>query len=397
MHILGKALCVTLIVTATLCGCVTTDVTIKPAVNLPQISPQVQMTVGVYQSPEFRAYESIARQYRFPVGEASVALFQELFTKAIKKVVWIENRPPISTGGLQFSAVIEPQIDEFRVFWLLVSNAYKVWAEIHYGFTVYSPDGAVLTSWTVKGGGESTSLDRAVNYAMQEAAHRFITSFNEVPEAKRWLQGLPQQGSQASRVVQTTRSAPEFSKQAILGAYPGVVTVCADTNPVLKGQNIEVSTRFKESGLIAIRVEIKNQGSHRLLIRHRDITIVRPDGTELSSLPASIFAALGVNPRMKGWTAPSGVGVGALPLVFTSLLNVAAMEAERKEMEAHLSIYKDRELYDTTLVRGKSVQGHVYFAAPVESMDLEDLKLVVPVIDFDSATRYVVQLPLNQP
>ena len=392
-----KLLYVTFIFAVGMCGCVTTNVTIKPTVDIPQRAPQVQMTVGVYQSPEFRAYESIAKPYRFPVGEASVTLFQELFPKAIKKVVWVENRPPISTGGLQLSAVIEPQIDEFRVFWLLVSNAYKVWAEIHYGFTVYSPDGAVLASWTVKGGGESTGLDRAVNYAMQEAAQRFITSFNDVPEAKRWMKGLPQQGSQASKTLQTMRSAPEFAKGAIQGTYPGVVTVNADKNPVLKGQNVEVITRFKESGLITILVEINNQGSHRLLVRRRDITIVRPDGTEISSLPASIFAALGVKPRMKGWTAPSGVGVAALPLVFASLLNVAAIEAERKEMETHLSIYKDKELYDSTLVKGKSVQGYIYFAVPAGSIGLEDLKLVVPVIDFDSATRYVVELPLNFP
>lgn len=400
MDIFRKLLHASLFVLVALCGCATPVATVelKSTVDLPQSVPQVQLTVGVYQSPEFRAYELATKSYRIPVGQASTSLFQELFPKTFKKVVWVESLPPISTGELQLSAVIEPQIDAFQLYTLVVGRSFKAWAEIHYGFTVYSPDGAVLASWTVKGGGESTGgIGRTVNYAMQEAAWRFITSFNDVPEAKRWVQGLPQQGAQAVEAAQTTRPDPEFAKEAVLGFYPGVVAVSADANPEMKGQSEEVSTRLKESGLLAIRVEVKNQGGHRLLIRRRDIAIVRPDGTEISSLSASTFAALGVKPRMKGWTAPSGVGVWALPTVFASLANLAAIGAERKELETHLSIYQDKELYDATLTRGRSVQGYVYFFIPREVASLEDLKLMVPVIDFDSAIRYVVRLPLTLP
>ena len=394
-----KSLYLTLIIIVGLCGCATivTDVMIKPKVDLPQNVPQVQLSVGVYESPKFRDYEQITSQYRFPVGQASASLFQELFPKAFKNIVWVESLPPITTTEQELSAVIEPQIDEFQVFWLLVGNAYKAWAEIHYRFNVYTPDGAVLASWTVEGVGESSGFVSAVNYAMQEAAWRFITSFNDVPEAKRWLQGVSQQGAIAAESSQTTSSAPGFAKGAVLGTYPGVVTVSADSNPKPSGQSVEVSTRLKKLGLIAVRIEVKNQGSHRLLLRRRNISLVRPDGTEISSLPASIFAALGVNPRMKGWTAPSGVGVGALPLVFASLLNVAAMEAEWKELETHLSIYQDKELYDATLTRGRSVQGYVYFFVPEAVASLEDLKIVLPIIDFDSATWYIVKMPISLP
>ncbi len=395
-----KSLYVTFIVAVALCGCVTTDVTIKPIVNFPQRVPQVQMTVGVYLSPEFSSYESISKSYKFPVGQASDTLFRELFPMAFKKAVWVENLPPISSGGLQLSEVIEPQIDAFQFYALGVGGSFKVLAEIHYGFTVYSSDGAVLASWTVKGCGESTgnlAMGRAVDYAMQEAAWRFIRSFNEVPEAKRWVQRLSQKGAQATEAAQTMRSAPEFATGAVQGVYPGAVSVSADANPKLKGQSVELSNRLKESGLIAIRVEVENQGNHRLLIRRRDIAIVRPDGTEISSLPASTFAALGVIPHMKNWTAPLGVGVQALPALFAGLANVVAREVEGKELEASLSIYKDKELYDATLTKGRSVQGYVYFVVPVRCIGLEDLKLVVPVIDFDSAVRYVIRLPLNLP
>ncbi len=394
-----KSLYLTLIIIVGFCGCATTvtDVMIKPKVDLPQNVPQVQLSVGVYESPKFRDYEQITSQYRFPVGQASASLFQELFPKAFKKTVWVENLPPITTTEQELSAVIEPQIDEFQVFWLLVGNAYKAWAEIHYRFNVYTPDGAMLASWTVEGVGESSGFVSAVNYAMQEAAWRFITSLNDIPEAKRWLRGLPQQEAITAESEQTTRPDPQFAEGAVLGIYPGIVTVSADANSKPEGQSAEVNARFKAAGLLAIRVQVKNQSSHRLLLRRRNISLVRPDGTEISSLPASIFAALGVNPRMKGWTAPSGVGVGALPLVFVSLVNVAAMGAEDKELETHLSIYQDKELYDATLTRGRSVQGYVYFFVPEEVVSLEDLKLVLPIIDFDSATWYIIKIPISLP
>ncbi len=395
-----KSLYATLIVMVSICGCVTTDVSIKPALDFPERTTQIQRTIGVYQSPEFLDYESTVKPYRLPVGQASASLFQELFPKAFKKVVWVESIKPISTEEPQLSAVIEPQIEAFQLYTFVVGRIFKVWTEIDYVFTVYSPEGVVLDSWSVKGSGESAgslAISRAVNYAMEEAAWRFITSFNNIPEAKRWSQGLPQKGAIADESTQTTRPIPEFAKDAVVGVYPGIVAVRADTNPTFGGQSVELSTRLKELGLHAIRIEIKNQGNHRLLIRRRDITIADPDGSKISSLPASIFATLGVKPRMKGFTAPSGVGVGSLPMVFTSLVNLAAYEAERKELETLLLTYQNKEIYDATLTMGKSVQGYTYFFIPEEVTDLEDLKLVVPIIDFDSATRYIIRLPLNFP
>jgi len=401
MDMFRKSLYVTLIVAVALCGCATPVVTINPKVNLPQSVPQVQLTVGVYQSPEFRSYEPIANLYSFPVGQASASLFQELFPKVFKKVVWVEGPPSITTVEMQLSAVIEPRIDEFQVFMqvlpTLAGGVLKVWAEIHYGFTVYSPDGVVLASWTVKGVGESTgglAMSRAVNYAMQEAAWRFITSFNEVPEAKRWVQRLPQQGAIADKTEQTTRPDPGYAEGAVLGTYPNVVAVSADTNTKPEGQSAEVHASLKTAGLLAIRVLIKNQGSNRLLLRRRDISLARTDGTVISSLPASTFAVLGVKPRAVFGSDYYTGGLGALPFFIADWGHI---ESERKDREANLSIYRDKELYDATLTKGRSVQGYIYFVVPEGGASLEDLKLVVPVIDFDAATWYIVRLPMTLP
>ncbi len=404
MVMFRKSLYATLTVGVLLCGC-STLVTIKPTVDLPPSIPKVQMTVGVYLSPAFRSYEPSARlysftTYKFPLGPASVSLFQELFPKAFEKVVWLESPPPITTGVSQLSAVIEPQVDAFQVFSQRVGNSYNAWAEIHYKFTVYNPGGEVITSWMVEGVGESSaadSLGKAVNYAMQEAGWRFITSFNDVPEAKRWLQGVSQQDAIAAESAQTTHPAPEFAKGAVLGTYPGVVTASADSNPKPYGQSVEVSTRLKELGLVAVRIEVKNQGSHRLLLRRRDIGLVCPDGTEISSLPAYTFSSLGVTPGIM--LAPHGNVYSGAQLfnLFGAIVNTLSIISDRNELEANLSIYRDKELYDATLTKGRSVQGYVYFFVPVGGASLDDLKLAVPVIDYDAATWYIVRLPLSMP
>ncbi len=399
-----KLLPVALIVALMLCGC---TVSLKPTVDLPPSVPRIQKTVGVYQSPEFRSYEVSAAEfnaYKFPVGQASVSLFQELFPKAFDKVVWLESLPASTTGASQLSAVIEPKVDAFQFFSRRVGNGYKAWAEINYRFTVYTQGGGVLASWTVEGVGESSAgsteantLGKAVNYAMQDAAWRFIQSFNEVPEAKRWLQSLPQQGAIAAESAQTIRPAPEFAKGAVLGAYPDVVTVSAESNPTPKGLSVEISPRLKEFGLVAIRVEVKNQGSHRLLLRRSDIGLVSSAGTEISSLPAYTFSALGV--KLRGLMSPHGNVYSGAQLVnlFGAIMNALSIASDRKEFEANLSIYSDKELNDSTLTKGRSVQGYVYFLVPEGDTSLEDLKLMVPVIDYDAATWYIVLLPLTPP
>jgi hypothetical protein len=199
----------------------------------------------------------------------------------------------------------------------------------------------------------------------------------------------------AQKTKQTTRPDPKYAEGAVLGTYPSVVEVSADTNSKPEGQSAEVHASLKAAGLLAVRVSIKNQGSNRLLLRRRDISLVRNDGTMISSLPASTFSVLGVKPRavVFGSDYYRG-GIWSLPFM---LADLGPIESERKDREVNLSIYRDKELYDATLTKGRSVQGYVYFVVPEGGANLEDLKLVVPVIDFDAAIRYVVRLPLNLP
>ncbi len=403
-----ELLYVALIVVVTFCGCA---VTLKPTVDLPPSTPRIQKRVGIYQSPEFRNYQQTAAIYdgpdaKIPLGLASVALFQELFPKAFEKVVWVKNLPTITAGESPFSAVIEPQIDTFKFILMHVGNYFQAWAEIHYGFTVYAPNGKVLASWTVNGVGESSgtsqydTLGQAVDFAMQEAAWRFIQSLNDVPEAKRWLQGLPQEGVRAE-AVQTTRTAPKFAKGAMLGTYPGVVAVSTD---VSHGHGSGyVQPGLKAGQLLSIRVLIENHGRHRLLLRRQDIALVSPDGTKINPLPPSTFAtAIKGRPIVTpgSYDHPLTPITWPLDLAFMISDQLSA-ERERRKLETELvkdrGMYISKELYDSTLTKGRSVQGCLYFFVPDGAASLDDLKLAVPIIDYDAATWYIVRLPLTPP
>ncbi len=405
-----KWLYVILIIAIAFCGCA---VTLKPIVDLPPSTPRIQKTVGVYQSPEFRNYQTTApilvgADAKIPLGSASVTLFRELFPKAFEKVVWIERLPTIATAESPFAAVIEPQIDAFKFLFFKGLHIFHSWAEIHYRFVIYTPDGKVIASWTVKGVGEYSgggSLAQAVDFAMHEAAWRFIQSFNDVPEAKRWLQGLPQQGAKADESAQTTRPAPEFSKGAMLGTYPGVVAVSIDAShkPGHKPKLGTLNDRhiLKAGQLFSIRVMVENHGNHRLLLRRKDIALVSPDGTEINPLPTSTFEAVIKGPYVNVCTSTGMSLILDLLLLVDDLAEQGSIDRKRMELEAEL--LKDlgfsvgKELYDSTLTKGKSVQGCVYFFVPEEGASLDDLKLAVPVIDYDAATWYTVRLPLTPP
>ena len=97
--------------------------------------------------------------------------------------------------GPPLDGIIEEQIDDFDVK-AITYPAKTVKAEITYRFTLYSPQGEKITSWTIKGAGEeaerpgdpSFHVIRAVDEAQHDAATKFINGFPQVPAVKQLLQ-----------------------------------------------------------------------------------------------------------------------------------------------------------------------------------------------------------------
>jgi len=158
----------------------------------------VPVRAGIYYSPEFRNYQYKASrggdQWDFPLGSASVTLFNQAFNTLFKSTESVASRPPLS-GKQELSVVIEPKIDAFE-FGLPFLKTGSYTAEITYRFTLYSLKGDPFASWTVKGRGEKRGQigfefarwpGEAADLAMRDAANKFLDGFSEVPEVQRWL------------------------------------------------------------------------------------------------------------------------------------------------------------------------------------------------------------------
>ena len=177
------------------------DIQLNPTVEPLPSTIRLPLTVGVYYDPKFRSTRYQFRGFtglaNFPVGQASVTLFDRLFAAIFKSVSVVPDRPPLRAEGAKIDAVIEPAIAAFdvktRVRGPGFTETYR--AEITYRFTLWSSQGERIASWTVTGNGETRGVTwradelrgRVAELAMRDAAAKFLRVFRGVPEARRWL------------------------------------------------------------------------------------------------------------------------------------------------------------------------------------------------------------------
>lgn len=172
---------------------------LKGTAVLPQAAERMPARVGVYYSPEFRAYvhsgEKGGDTWNFPLGQASVNIYDQAFATIFTKTVPVGQLPPQPAGGPVLDAVIEPRIVGFDfTLPFLKTSTYS--SQITYSYILYSPDGARIASWTVTGFGAKHGQmgfdfarwpGESADLAMQDAASKFVTGFRTVPEVMSWL------------------------------------------------------------------------------------------------------------------------------------------------------------------------------------------------------------------
>jgi len=146
-------------------------------------------------------------------------------------------------------------------------------------------------------------------------------------------------------------------------------------------------------GVSAIELLVKNEGHHMLFLDPLNIVWAPSGEQEVLPLPASLISSALTTRYARIGPISTGVGLAALPALFASLVNASADAAERKEITSNLKVYSREELHEVMLQRAESVAGLVYFPAGLN--DAVSGELRVPVIDVDTAIRYVVRFPVN--
>ncbi|HKA06893.1 MAG TPA: hypothetical protein VKD71_06515 [Gemmataceae bacterium] len=205
-----------------LAGCIfgvtacTNTVPLRPTFEPRAAGARLPLTIGLSFTQDFSSYTYSAKaplpalgpraEFVFPLGEASVALFQQLLPLMFERAIPISS--PRAMPEVSLAAIIEMKIEEFHFqFPLSPFSIGDYRAELTYRFSLRSADGEPLGSWTVKGVGETplqltlASFDSrtptagtAAERAIQDAAMKFVGGFREVPEVRAWLRTLKVDG-----------------------------------------------------------------------------------------------------------------------------------------------------------------------------------------------------------
>lgn len=177
--------------------------TIPTQLPIQKASAKLPVTVGFYHAPEFRTHEEHVlhmglERYVFPLGAASVSLFEQVMPLVFGKVMPVQGRPPLA-DPVELYGVIEPRIESFNLhFPGSVWGTHSV--EISYRVILYDKTGIPVISWVVSGIGEKRGefgfygslpwAGQAADLALQDVGRKFLEDFSRQPEVKIWLQKI---------------------------------------------------------------------------------------------------------------------------------------------------------------------------------------------------------------
>ncbi len=189
----------TVVASAVLSGCASTDVIVESSFPTPLIEP-LPLHMGVMIPDELYNFiytEDIPDQslWTIALGDANVAMLAPLFKAMFQEITEVEAVPP--TGGAAgLDGVIEPKLEKFEFDVPIGERDEFVEVWMQYQITVYEPDGATVLQWPVSGYGKSElvrdeedAVQRAAIVAMREAGATISTKFSEQPQIKEWLGG----------------------------------------------------------------------------------------------------------------------------------------------------------------------------------------------------------------
>jgi hypothetical protein len=180
-----------LIAWLSLSGCTGTThvhIEIKPVLERKPLIASLPLTIGVYLTPEFRAYHAtrcgngagrdICLEY--DLGPQSVELFEKILTALFDDVVVIDSMPP-KNSSVKIAGIVVPAITQFKVG--------SAETEITYRATLHNPDGTELGAWDVYGSaGRELAFSDQARLAMRSAAAKFVKGFRNEPVVMRWLE-----------------------------------------------------------------------------------------------------------------------------------------------------------------------------------------------------------------
>lgn len=350
------------------------------------------------------AYDTIyfEKEFKiFPLGISSDAYFKSIYTQAFKSARPVNATVSYPDAGIDF--ILKPQIVSFQFTkGLLFPN----WAEIIYLFTLYSPDGKEIASWTTVGQGVYDSKSKvdvyrpgrnAIHRVMENAGLKFIQSFDHVPEVQRCLNNGSLEGVTVTPEMHDVIMSPQAGDSTFTNSYKGLVNARIKYEFVHK---VPLKNRFDVMdtiGVAAFEIILRNEGSNRLYIDPLNISW-RPLGQE-EVYPVSPYVLMEDYVEIIYPTSYTDYYndplLDIVTDMITDMLQAYPDPMQQKEFLLRQKYFKREALSESTLNSNTSVKGSVYF--PVSQSAVVSGVLEIPVIDLDTDTRYIIrfQLPID--
>ncbi len=181
---------------------------------------------------------------------------------------------------------------------------------------------------------------------------------------------------------------------APLAKGAGAMPACSTEGPLTMGADPFVKPeRQKETfggnvgaaGVLPIQVFFQYNGEKRVFLRPSEMVLVLPDGSQLSPASSSAAAA-----RME---SVGGVVVAAIGFGLVGAL--VASSVEEKARAARHEDYRRKELRETSLGKGDSVSGFVYFIPPATVGPFNTATLKTQSFDMEDASCTNLEVTLK--
>jgi hypothetical protein len=194
-----------ILVTCALClsDCISSNIKIDKIGHYPKpIIEALPLSVGVYYGNEFstQIYEiegrtGVYEHFNVQIGQASIALFNYIFSNVFQKVTSIQNLSDGTDNINDIDLIIEPTVYSYLNSQPSNSQVFLL-IQITYEIKFFTPDGEQIGSWHIGGSGvkssprlelEDTVIMRLTQIAMREVALKFITDFCNQYEIKKFF------------------------------------------------------------------------------------------------------------------------------------------------------------------------------------------------------------------
>lgn len=336
--------------------------------NLPSAT-KLSRHAGIYYSPQFlaerRNRDTTSGEVRVPIGEASARLFDGIFASVFVRTTFVESlsRDELHAKGVDFA--IAPTIEHFE--FRTESDADGDRWSVAYRFTLYSPQGVPVHSWVVPGNGPAGDLIEGVRGDLQDAAVRFLGSFER--EAARGLAAIGRARGSAA-------------------LDPDIVDLSARLTE-LHGLSRPAAAVLQGAGVSVVLMAARGPKGLPLVMRGSDVRLHLEDGRELE--PTSMSAVL------DGLTIsePDDARVFAAFIMFGLVGAMMAHDMLQNQRIDDPGTLQEALFADRDLRAGELEHGVVLFRLPAGASGLGALTMSAWLVDPDSGAGARIEVPLS--